>query len=930
MNPRPFCSLLASAALLSILNGCGGAAGLPSTPGQSGPSLNPGPQSTVPLFARIVIESILERSIPVSIDTLVFRGLDSAGRVVFGPVVRAKAGRIVLEQVPLTVSQLQIEYFQGAILRGRGETPVTLTSGQEFLVNSPTFADIVYPLTGLAVRPGSLNLKRGELRPLELDGTYADQTTRNLAALAQWTAFPPGVVEISPEGVVEALQVGQCQVIAQLDGFSSEITIEVERPELSGLSFLLESHTMVEGQVVALEVLGIYQDGVQEVPPQLFWSSEDPQVASVNQAGQVEALRPGQTRILVQSGSQIASLDLNVVQDLTIQELFSLPEDLQLPKGLNAGLKLFGRYRDGSTVELTSLAGWSSSNPSIAQVTGVHSPYPVQRPNYSRVGLADQPPPFFPYPENVVGGRELGQATITAEFEGQSLEIPVEVNPPIPVYARILPALTELLTSGQSLQFQNECILSDATVVADHPQVSIESLGAPVELSGSSLATPQGPGSTLFRALFPTPVFPDLGFTRLSQFVDGSEVSPDYFLYPYDLAGIVVSNNLQVAFSSTSLPSLMGSILAESSAGVFWAQADRVGLSQGMVQLPKTSTIHSLGAGNFSGANHQGEVFFAGRRAVNGVDYGVIVSHTPEQRVIGSFPPQIIPAQTVYQEFSDTPHGLARAVTGDFDGNGRQDAAIFYLPTASAQQLALKVRLSDQGILDLQRPEISSPLLSDVSTGDVNADGHLDLVGLNARHLLVWLNDGQGNFSLAQQIPLGLEWIDRVAQLNLGDVDGDGQLDICFFRSQGYGWRDYFVYYGNGLGESPRNTQGSSGYRVQASRLADLTGDGKADLVTLQSDSFHTLNHSDNSQRRASLSIHPGSSQGFLPQQVTPISSDSSPANFLLRDQNGDGRLDLVASLQFASTQRPFSTDLPSNFGPVYQHYRGRILLRLP
>src|SRR5690606_38648810 len=138
----------------------------------------------------------------------------------------------------------------------------------------------------------------------------------------------------------------------------------------------------------------------------------------------------------------------------------------------------------------------------------------VQRPDYSRTGLAFLPSPVFPYDDNVIGGEGLGQATITAEYEGQSLEIPVQVSQPIPLYARVIPALTQLLEQGQSAQLQSEGVLSDGSVVTDHPQVTIESLGSPVQLSGSNLATPQGPGASLFRALFPTPVLPSLGYAR--------------------------------------------------------------------------------------------------------------------------------------------------------------------------------------------------------------------------------------------------------------------------------------------------------------------------------------------------------------------------------------------------------------------------------
>lgn len=940
MHSRPPIYFVASLGLLGLLTSCGGGGGgSSSAPAQVSSAPAPAGES----FAQIVLQSVLERAIPATIDTLVFRGLNPQGSVIFGPETRAKAPRIELERVPLGVTQLHIEYFQGTIVRGRVTLPVTLRVGQSLLIESPAFSDVVYPLASISLTPPSLNLLRGQQFAFQLEGFYADQTSRDLGPLAQWSASPEGIVEVLPNGVVRALQVGECTLTAQVESFTSQCRLSVARPPLVDLQLSHQDYSLLEGQEFTLQAVGLFQDGVQEVPDSLNWSSEDPQVASVGPDGVVQAHAPGQTRILVQSGTLTAALDLSVSPDLTIQELFSQPARQDIPLGLNAGFRLFGRYRNGNTVDLTQLAEWTSSHPDIARVSGVHPNYPTNRPSYNG-NLASNPPPYFPYTRNVIGGVSRGQASIRAEYQGQGVDIPVQVTDPVPLFARVLPALTQLFNTGQSDQLDSECILSDASVELNRPDVSLEQVGSSVQLSASNLATAQQPGASFFRAVVPVPNIPDIPDSGVARYVYRTpayiDPVPDYFHYPFDLASIVVNQPLGLSFSPSALTSLKGSLLAESAAGLFWAQGNRVQFFSHLIQLPQISNVRALAAGRFSGTRGAGEVFFAGTRAPGGVDYGVILSHTPEQRILTTTPPytQVVPAQTESRTFADTPHGLSTAVTADFDGNGRLDAALFYRPSANAQQLEFKVRLSDQDILDVERAPLASPELSQVAAGDLNGDGSVDLVGLSPSTVHVWLNDGQANFAAGPQLPLNLPLEARVSQLNLGDVDGDGHSDLCFFQSLGFGWRDYFVYYGDGTGQFPRSHRGDSGYRVQASRLADLTGDGRADLVTLQSDSIHTLIHSNNSLRRASMSVHPGSAQGFLPQQVTAISSDSSPASFLLRDQNNDGRLDLVCSLQYTSSLVPFTTGwLNSGWSAygsfssqLYHHYRGLVLLRNP
>ena len=128
----------------------------------------------------------------------------------------------------------------------------------------------------------------------------------------------------------------------------------------------------------------------------------------------------------------------------------------------------------------------------------------------------------------------------------------------------------------------------------------------------------------------------------------------------------------------------------------------------------------------------------------------------------------------------------------DFNGDGAVDA-IF----ASQTELALWTNNGD-GALSLAGT-IASSYSQEISIGDVDGDGDLDLLSVRLVEYLpdpananeLWLNDGQGVFTLQQQ--MGLNPSHAVA---LGDLDGDGDLDAFVGNED----EDHVWLNGNDLG----------------------------------------------------------------------------------------------------------------------------------
>jgi N-acetylneuraminic acid mutarotase len=201
-------------------------------------------------------------------------------------------------------------------------TPLSVTAGQLTINGTPSTGTITVN-TGdvVAVSPGAAAFSNGVLNVYVLSGST--KTVR--------VSFVSGLLSIAITPAAPSLAKGLTEQFTATGTFSDASTADLT------------------GSVT--------------------WTSSTPSAATVNGAGLAQSVAAGSTTITATSGSVSGSAMLTVTA--AVLESFAItPSSPSTGIGLTRQLMAVGTYSDGTTANVTSLANWTSSAPTVATVGG--------------------------------------------------------------------------------------------------------------------------------------------------------------------------------------------------------------------------------------------------------------------------------------------------------------------------------------------------------------------------------------------------------------------------------------------------------------------------------------------------------------------------------------------------------------------------------
>jgi hypothetical protein len=213
-------------------------------------------------------------------------------------------------------------------------------------------------------------------------------------------------------------------------------------------------------------------------------------------------------------------------------------------------------------------------------------------------------------------------------------------------------------------------------------------------------------------------------------------------------------------------------------------------------------------------------------------------------------------------------------------------------------QKAGEVRSFDRMLLLEEKGETSAS----VSLGDIDGDGDLDIVLAKGRHWplhdLILRNDGKGHFTTE----IFSETPDRTYSAALADINGDGSLDIVVSNDRP---DKKLIYLNDGKGHfHVSGTFGDPNWSTRYITLADLNGDGRPDiLVANRGGPGHPT--------PSYVCLNDG--KGAFPH-CTPLPTESATI-IVAADLDGDGFIDLLVPHRDGGQNLIFWNDGKANFG---------------
>jgi hypothetical protein len=268
----------------------------------------------------------------------------------------------------------------------------TITATYMMLTATATFTVTAPQLIGLELSPTTASMIIGQSQQFQATALYDDGTRQTVTTTALWSSDATNVLAVSdtaggggpggpgggggagtPKGDAVALAVGKATVTATYQGQTATASVTVSAPTLVSVQVTPTNPTLAQGAGQQFQAVALYSDfSTVNVTATASWASSTPTVATITNAGpgrgRAQGQSAGTTTITATYSGVSGSTKLTVIvpQVMTIQVT---PASSSVPVGIGERFTATAVFTDGSTVDVTNAATWTSSDATTLAVS---------------------------------------------------------------------------------------------------------------------------------------------------------------------------------------------------------------------------------------------------------------------------------------------------------------------------------------------------------------------------------------------------------------------------------------------------------------------------------------------------------------------------------------------------------------------------------
>ncbi len=228
----------------------------------------------------------------------------------------------------------------------------------------------------LVINPANESVYNGGSIHYNAEIILTDGSHKNITSDTDWTSSAANTIDFSGDNVATAFKVGTASITASYTDTSatppavltSTTSVSVTNATIEHIEISPLIHTTAKGLPVQYSSTVRLSDMTSyDVSSITSWQSSDTAIASINSNGLVFTHGTGAVIISSTIGSYKAEASLNVIDPILI-DVEVYPSDITLPIGVEQYYSAVGLFSD-RRVDITPLAIWDSSSPSIATIT---------------------------------------------------------------------------------------------------------------------------------------------------------------------------------------------------------------------------------------------------------------------------------------------------------------------------------------------------------------------------------------------------------------------------------------------------------------------------------------------------------------------------------------------------------------------------------